>query len=109
CSDPSAICTIQADNVTFRCEGLFMTPGKAAGVPCSFGNECADGTECIPNLSDGGSSCTYTCYQPVQDGGPPPFDASVVTTAAGKGGCPTGQTCSAFVTGWPGWYGLCNP
>lgn len=108
CTDPTAICTVQTDGVTFRCEQPFQQPPLAAGVKCQYENECANGLECI-GAADAGA-CTYPCYQANQDGGPPPFDASVLNlNVAGQGGCPSGQTCRAFVTGWAGWYGLCSP
>lgn len=99
-------CLLQADNVSFRCDEIFSAPGKPQDTVCTFGNECADGLECLGPADGGASKCTTTCYHP--DAGAP-FDAGVLTDAATYGGCSAGKGCGGTFTGAPPWLGFCTP
>jgi hypothetical protein len=113
CGDTYA-CTVQNKSGTSKCVQIYDPDGGPnglpAGAPCSSGNSCEQGTQCISFIApDGGPgpyTCTYLCYI---SGGSPPFDAGIITTKPGAGGCPSGQTCSPDTMNLPAWLGLCGP
>jgi hypothetical protein len=80
--------------------------GLAEKAPCQYANDCKDGLICAGNLDGGsGTICQYECYVP-----PGPFDAGITSQGAGKGGCPSGETCKPI--NWSGqlptWLGMCG-
>jgi hypothetical protein len=110
---PGNICIVEDSTGTSKCVPI-DNDGGSVGLPSgglcgNFANACAQGLACISHgLSDGGVSaaaCSYMCYLA---GGTPPFDAGIITSAPGMGGCPSGQTCGG-VTGFPSWLGACGP
>jgi len=86
------------------CNAIFMPPGKMAGQPCQYKNDCADGLMCVGGGPDGGTICMWMCYSP-----PGPYEAGVALQPAGKGGCPNGKTCSIGINGLPTWLKVCTP
>jgi len=80
--------------------------GATEGQPCQYANACADGLVCVgPTAAT--SACAWMCYIAGQTNPPPPFDAGVIKTTPGYGGCPTGETCTG-VDGFPDWLGSCS-
>ncbi len=79
--------------------------GAEAGATCQYANYCGDGMECITWGSSDAGQCSWLCYA----GGPTPFDAGVLTSMPGYGGCPKGATCMPATSILPSWLGLCYP
>ncbi|HVH46073.1 MAG TPA: hypothetical protein VM925_27175 [Labilithrix sp.] len=72
--------------------------------PCQFANDCKDGHVCSgpPNAR----VCRMFCLTPNSN---PSFDASAADGAPGRGGCPSGETCTGpGVQGMPDWIQLCE-
>ncbi len=103
----SQTCLVKDSNGTSSCSDYASPDG---GLPekatCQYANDCKDGMGCYGNL-DGGSGflCQWNCYVP-----PGPFDAGITSAGAGKGGCPTGESCKPI--NWSGtlptWLGICG-
>jgi hypothetical protein len=111
---PGYTCLVQDMSGTSKCTVIDevdgSTSGLSSGSTCAYDNVCAPGLECVTfPYSDGGlppnGSCTYLCYTKT---GSPPFDAGVLTTAPGMGGCPMGSSCSG-ASFLPTWLGVCAP
>lgn len=72
--------------------------------PCTFANDCADGYMCTGSGDAG--VCRMVCLTPNSN---PPFDASAATGEPGRGGCPSGETCTGpTFQGLPDWLQLCE-
>jgi hypothetical protein len=107
-------CLVQDMSGTSKCvvidDADGGTTGGASGSSCLYENECAPGLECVTfDLPDGAmpanGQCTYLCYL---TGGSPPFDAGIITSAPGKGGCPAKSSCES-ASFLPSWLGVCAP
>ncbi len=75
--------------------------GGTLGQPCQYLNDCADSQQC--DFASGSGICRWLCK--ASDSGAP--DAGVVGGTPGQGGCPTGETCTAYSN--PSWLGVCRP
>jgi hypothetical protein len=100
-------CSIVNDAGAGDCIGIFGPDGGSVGSPaggnCTAGsNACQDDTVCIELA--GGDTCLWFCYV----GGTTPFDAGLLSSGVGHGGCPSTYTCEG-VTGFPSWLGACIP
>ncbi|MDB4944055.1 MAG: hypothetical protein JWP97_3589 [Labilithrix sp.] len=91
-------CLVEDPSGSASCIASF---GKGNREPCSFANECADGFVCAGATT---SICRTVCLLPNTVS---PYDAGLVDAGAGKGGCPTGESCRISFTGLPAWYGAC--
>ncbi len=78
--------------------------GATTGQACQYANQGADGLVCISTAGSTASNCAWMCRMA---GAATPFDAGLLGTTPGTGGCPTGKTCGG-VTGFPAWLGACN-
>jgi hypothetical protein len=99
-------CNIKDSNGTAVCID-YASPdgGLPEKTPCKYANDCKDGLICAGNLDGGAPICQWECYTP-----PGPFDAGITTLGAGKGGCPTGESCKPINWGGtaPTWLGMCG-
>jgi hypothetical protein len=109
---PGDTCIVEDMAGTSKCVPISNDGGSVGvspgGLCGGFANACAQGLACIGLSFDGAvlpSTCNYMCYL---TGGSPPFDAGIITSAPGMGGCPSGQACKA-VGGFPTWLGACGP
>ncbi len=100
-------CIVADQSGTATCVQIFNPGGDAgglgAGAACSFTNQCADGLMC---LTAGTSNCYWLCWMG-PDAGATPFDAGVLNSMPGSGGCPMAQSCHP-VSGFPAWLGFCQ-
>jgi hypothetical protein len=97
-------CEVENAAGTSQCVVTFDPTGDGgAGQPCMYENSCADGLGCF-GASASTSTCEWLC---AITGGTPPFDAGLLNTMPGHGGCPTGQSCEG-VNGFPTWLGVCG-
>lgn len=118
CKTPNSACEVEDKFGSSKCQPIFNGPGAKEHQACN--NGCADGMMCfLKNLPDGGQlnlpdgapadECLYLCYTP---GAASPFDAGQLSNDAGRGGCPSGETCKGtFASGapFPLWVSLCLP
>ena len=71
---------------------------------CEFANDCADGYICAGPADAG--ICRMFCLTPNSN---PPFDAAAATGEPGRGGCPSGETCTGpSFQNLPDWLQLCE-
>jgi len=78
--------------------------GATAGQACQYLNACADGLLCV-----GATAATSTCLWMCRVAGQAtPFDAGVLKTTPGYGGCPAGKTCAQATSILPAWLGICQ-
>lgn len=97
---PNQLCIIE-DNVGTA--GCLASNNIPARQPCQFANDCADGLLCASSGDAG--ICRMFCLAP---DGAPPFDASAATGEPGRGGCPSGETCTGpGIQDLPDWLRLC--
>ncbi len=99
-------CLVQDSAGTAKCVNIFQPPGKDEGQACGSANDCKDGMMCVGALDGGADNCQWTCYS-----GGGPYDAGIQQNGAGKGGCPSQETCKSI--NWQGgtlptWLGLCG-
>ncbi len=101
----SQACNIKDSNGTATCIDYANDGGLPEKTPCQYANDCKDGLICAGNLDGGAAICQWECYVP-----PGPFDAGITSLGAGKGGCPTGETCKPINWGGsaPTWLGMCG-
>jgi hypothetical protein len=82
--------------------------GLGEGQPCVGSAQCAQGLDCI-GTQGGTYACQWMCYDPLTAiivG--PPFDAGVLSSQPGRGGCPPFETCTSTVNGYPTWLSVCS-
>ena len=99
-------CNIKDSNGTAVCiDYASADGGLPEKSPCKYANDCKDGLICAGNLDGGAPICQWECYVP-----PGPYDAGITSLGAGKGGCPTGESCKPINWGGtaPTWLGMCG-
>jgi hypothetical protein len=82
--------------------------GLGEGEPCGGSGDCAIGLDCI-GAAGGAYACQWMCYDPLTAIiVPPPFDAGVLGSQPGRGGCPPLEVCTSVVNGYPDWLNVCT-
>jgi hypothetical protein len=103
-------CIVESSSGTSKCiiidEVDGSTGGLGLGVKCPANNACMPEMGCYSFSADASTECAWYCYV---SGGTPPFDAGIITTAPGKGGCPSTYTCETDTMLLPPWLGICVP
>jgi hypothetical protein len=104
CKTAGAGCRVEDKLGNASCTPVFGTPAKEYEA-CNL-KQCGDGMMCFAK-TDGGSACRYLCRTP---NSVVPFDAGLLGTTAGRGGCPAGETCSGPVSpdDFPAWISICQ-
>lgn len=105
CKTAGAACEVEDKQGASSCSPVFGTPAKDDEV-CNQAKQCGDGLMCFVK-ADGGTGCRYLCRTP---NSVVPFDAGLLGTTAGRGGCPAGKTCSGTLSPdeFPAWISVCQ-
>jgi hypothetical protein len=84
--------------------------GLGEGQPCTGSAQCAEGLDCVGTTGMANTyACEWMCYDAIAAIiVPPPFDAGVLGSEPGRGGCPPLETCSSMVNGYPTWLSVCS-
>ena len=118
CKSANTACEVQDKFGSGNCGPIFGAPAKEHEL-CDPSKQCGDGTMCfLKSFPDGGQvyepdgsvaqECLYLCHTP---NSATPFDGGLLTSAAGHGGCPGGETCKLGLdpSQFPAWLSLCGP
>ncbi len=102
------VCIVSDSSGTAKCSQIFAPNGGAGATfdqSCPAANGCQEGLACLSS-GDAGAKCQYMCHVANTT---TPFDAGVLTTDPGKGGCPASKpTCRAVPNLYPAWLGICQ-
>lgn len=117
CKTANSACVVQDKFGSGNCGPVFGAPVVEHGY-CDPFHQCGDGMMCfLKQFADGGQvylpdaspaqECLYLCHTP---NSATPFDGGLLTTAAGHGGCPAGESCNIGVdpSSFPAWLSLCG-